>query len=90
MAFSFWPEEDLFVRSQDLQKQSHTASLEAARLDQQLQLLQKDLQGKIQIQKQSRYVFVLAAAPESSTPLLSTQSQHQLLLDNAGICMQPT
>ncbi|DBA73401.1 hypothetical protein WJX77_003457 [Trebouxia sp. C0004] len=41
----------------DLQKQSHIASLEAARLNQQLQLIQKDVQGKVQIQKKSRDMY---------------------------------
>ncbi|DBA80474.1 hypothetical protein WJX79_007113 [Trebouxia sp. C0005] len=41
----------------DLRKQSQIASLEAARLNQQLQLLQKDVQGKVQIQKQSRDTY---------------------------------
>ncbi|KAL0045671.1 hypothetical protein WJX82_001249 [Trebouxia sp. C0006] len=41
----------------DLQKQSHIASLEAARLSQQLQLLQKDVEGKVQVQKQSRDMY---------------------------------
>ncbi|DBB18755.1 TPA: hypothetical protein ACH3X3_000360 [Trebouxia sp. C0006] len=45
------------LRTADLQKQSHIASLEAARLSQQLQLLQKDVEGKVQVQKQSRDMY---------------------------------
>ncbi|KAA6424717.1 MAG: hypothetical protein FRX49_05384 [Trebouxia sp. A1-2] len=46
-----------FELARDLRKQSQIASLEAARLNQQLQLLQKDVQGKVQIQKQSRDTY---------------------------------
>lgn len=46
---------------QALQTQSRTLTAEANRLSQQLQMLQKDMQGKQQLLKHTRYIQELAA-----------------------------